>query len=56
MTTADAMLRRGYGKGRRRVYDPFTFGVADGVELAVVLLLSVTVLAVALTRRPYFLF
>ena len=38
MTTADAMRARGYGKGRRRVYDPFTFGVADGVELAVVLL------------------
>ena len=30
MTTADAMRARGYGKGRRRVYDPFTFGVADG--------------------------
>lgn len=48
--------RRGYGKGRRRVYDPFTFGVADGVELAVVLLLSVTVLAGGAHRRPYFLF
>ncbi len=46
MTTADAMRARGYGKGRRRVYDPFTFGVADGVELAVVLLLSITVLVV----------
>ena len=49
MTTADAMRARGYGKGRRRVYDPFTFGVADGVELAAELLLSITVLAVVLT-------
>ena len=48
--------RRGYGKGRRRVYDPFTFGVADGVELAVVLLLSITVLAVALTGGLTFYF
>ena len=50
--TADSMRARGYGKGRRRVYDPFTFGVADGVELAVVLLLSITVLAVAEPYRP----
>ena len=56
MTTADAMRARGYGKGRRRVYDPFTFGVADGVELAVVLLLSITVLAVALTGGLTFYF
>ena len=56
MTTADAMRARGYGKGRRRVYDPFIFGVADGVELAVVLLLSITVLAVALTGGLTFYF
>ena len=54
MTTADAMRARGYGKGRRRVYDPFTFGVADGVELAVVLLLSITVLAITGRAAPRF--
>lgn len=56
MTTADAMRARGYGKGYRRVYDPFTFRASDGVLLAMILILGGAVLAVSLTGGMTFYF
>lgn len=56
MTTADAMRARGYGKGKRKMYDRFTFCLWDGILLFIILGLFFTVLVLQLRGQVLFVF
>lgn len=56
LTTADAMRARGYGKGRRKAYNRFSFCTRDGVFLFAVLFVFAVLLAVSASGGAQFLF
>lgn len=56
MTTSDAMRARGYGKGRRKTYDRFSFTPADAVLLAVIILLFGATVFVVISGGAQFIF
>lgn len=56
MTTADAMRARGYGKGRRKTYDRFSFTPVDAVLTAAVILLFGVTAFVVISGGAQFIF
>lgn len=56
MTTADAMRARGYGKGRRKTYDRFSFTLVDSVITAVIILFFGVTVFIIISGGAQFIF